>query len=91
MIFGLLFILAFIIGWLSHWFSRRWWLAVLVPTVLYLLNTLFDAQANWPLALLLGLPIVSVGGLLGAYVIETRSADASENEDLCTNNERGSE
>ncbi len=83
MIFGILFILAFLIGLAAYLFSERWPLSIAIPCVLFFLNLLSDSQANWGLNLIFGLPIVLVGGLLGAYVVVIyRGEDADEADSI---------
>ncbi len=80
MIFALLFILAFLLGLAVYLLTNRWVIAVLVPTGLFVVNTLLDteAKANWGMTFVFGLPIVFVAGLLGAYVVELRRFGGDE-------------
>ena len=96
MAFALLFIIAFLIGFLIYRFSGDWKISVLVPLGLFLATTLADHDARdaWAFSLIFGVPIVFFASLLGAYVVQLRNpdeedfgmspqnnADASENEE----------
>jgi len=81
MIFAILFILAFLIGLITYLLSNKWLIAVLLSMALFVFSTLADADAkeSWSFTLIFGLPIVFVGSLLGAYVVELRRGeDASD-------------
>ena len=80
MAFALLFILAFLIGLAIYSYNRQWIVAVLVPMALFLITTLADiaAQDAWAFSLVFGLPIVFFASLLGAYVVQIRSDDPSD-------------
>ena len=75
MIFGLLFILAFLAGVLIYFYARNWVPAVVVPMLLFLLSVLSDGAARdaWGITLVFGLPIVFVGSLLGTYIVQIRT------------------
>ena len=74
MIFAVFFVLAFLLGVLAYLLSNRWLVAVCVPMILYVLVFLFDDGFGLDsvTSLIFGLPIMFVGGLLGAYIVELR-------------------
>lgn len=78
--FALLFILAFLVGLVIYRLRANWVPAVVVPMLLFLVTTLLDTAAKdaWMFSLIFGLPIVFVGALLGAYVVQLRSPDHLE-------------
>jgi hypothetical protein len=80
MIFAILFIIAFLIGLLIYLYNRNWVLGVSIPMVLFTISTLADEEARgaWGFTLTFGLPLVFVASLLGAYVVELRSADPAD-------------
>ena len=82
MIFGLLFIIAFLAGLLIYRYSYNWVAAVLIPMGLFLVSTLSDYAARdaWAITLVFGLPIVFVGSLLGAYILQIRTIEPDETE-----------
>ncbi len=89
MIFAILFILAFLIGLITYLLSNKWLIAVLLSMALFIFSTLADADAkeSWSFTLVFGLPIVFVGSLLGAYVVELRRGEDesdidSDNDDV---------
>jgi len=82
MSFAILFIFSFIVGLLIYRINRQWIPAVVIPMVLFTLNTLADLAARdaWGFTLIFGLPIVFFGSLLGAYILQTRTADSTTEE-----------
>ena len=82
MSFAILFILAFFAGLLIYRINRQWIPAVVVPMLLFILNTLADQPAKdaWGFTLIFGLPIVFFGSLLGAYILQTRTTDITADE-----------
>ena len=80
MAFALLFIIAFLIGFVIYSYNRQWVIAVLVPMGLFLLTTVADVSAKdaWAFSLVFGLPIVFFASLLGAYVVQIRSDDPDD-------------
>ena len=80
MIFAILFILAFLVGLITYLLTDRWLIAVALSMGLFVISTLADTQAqeNWSFTLIFGLPIVFVGSLLGAYVVELRRYDEGD-------------
>lgn len=74
MIFAVLFVIAFIIGLFAYLLTGKWLTAALISMGLFALNTIVDAQAanEVGITLLLGLPVVFVASLFGAYVVELR-------------------
>ncbi len=75
MLFAILFVLAFLAGVVIYRFLWNWVPAVTVPMGLFTVTTLLDFSAReaWTFTLIFGLPIVFVGSLLGAYVVQTRN------------------
>ena len=80
MAFALLFIIAFLIGFLIYRFNGDWKISVLIPMGLFLLTTLADSSAKdaWAFSLIFGLPLVFFASLLGAYVVQIRNPDQEE-------------
>ena len=80
--FALLFIVAFLVGLGIYRVLSNWVPAVFVPMAIFTLSTLldFEAQQAWTFSLVFGLPIVFVGSLLGAYVVEIRQPDIEPDE-----------
>lgn len=74
MIFGILFIVAFLVGLAIYLFTNRWLLAVGIPSIAFVLITLLDtsAESRWQIVLVFGTPIMFFGSLLGTYVVELR-------------------
>ena len=77
MLFAMLFIIAFLVGLIVYHFTRDWKTAVVLPIVLFVLNTLTDQQASeaWSFTLIFGIPIVFFASLLGAYVVQIRTIE----------------
>jgi hypothetical protein len=78
--FAVLFILAFIVGWVIYRFTYQWLTAVMVPMMLFLLSTVTDhaAREAWAFTLIFGLPLVFFASLLGAYIVQIRNLDDDE-------------
>lgn len=76
MLFAILFIIAFLAGAAIYYFTRQWLFAVSLPMVLFTLNAVMDPGESGSLlfTLVFGLTIVFFAGLLGAYVVQTRTA-----------------
>ena len=74
MIFAILFVVAFVIGLVAYLVTGKWLTAALVSMCLFTLNTVSDSGAyeHVGITLLLGLPVVFVASLFGAYVVELR-------------------
>jgi hypothetical protein len=74
MIFALLFIFIFLVGFGIYAFSRSWRLATLVPSLLYIASVVTDRTegANIMMSIIFGLPIVFVAALLGCYIFVLR-------------------
>ena len=74
MIFAILFVVAFIIGLVAYLVTGKWLTAALISMGLFILNTVSDSSAyeHVGITLLLGLPVVFVASLFGAYVVELR-------------------
>jgi len=81
MIFAILFVVAFIIGLVAYLVTGKWLTAALISMGLFTLNTVSDSNAyeHVGITLLLGLPVVFVASLFGAYIVELRRGiDADE-------------
>ena len=80
--FAILFILAFLAGLAIYRFLSNWVPAVILPMALFTITTLLDfgAREAWMFTLLFGLPIVFMGSLLGAYVVQIRRPELEEIE-----------
>ena len=80
MIFAILFIVAFLFGFASYAFTRRWMVSVSLPTVLFVIATFWGESSDGAVAFTLtfGLPLVFFAGLLGAYVFQIRNQPAEE-------------
>lgn len=80
MIFALLFFLSFVVGWLIYFFSSRWLIAVGLPLALFILGSFGGglALSNLGMSLAFGIPIVFLGALFGAYIVQIRRFDESE-------------
>lgn len=78
--FAYLFIFSFIVGLVCYWFTKKWWLAsVIISIILMVLALMGGDNAQQQLFMLAwGLPIVFIAGLLGAYVIQLRNFDESD-------------
>jgi hypothetical protein len=75
MAFLVLFLLAAATSFGLHWLKGFWPLSISTPTVGFVGCLLFDAYVSpyrggiasmWPIAVLLGSPVVLIGGLCGA-------------------------
>ena len=86
--FAILFIVSFLVGLGIYRISRKWVRAVLLPMGVFAVTTLLDvnAQNAWTFSLVFGLPIVFVGSLLGAYVVEIRRPE-EDLDDVLTETE----
>jgi len=82
MLFALLFVISFLAGLCIYWYTRQWIVAVLIPMLLFLIDTLMDKSAidAWMFTLIFGLPIVLFGSLLGAYIIQIKHFDIVEDD-----------
>jgi len=91
MIFGLLFIMAFIVGLVVYLLTNKWLVAVGFSTALFVANAVSDgvAQDSLGITLVFGLPIIFVASLLGAYVVELRRGDDSEEKEQGIHQEQG--
>jgi uncharacterized membrane protein YjjP (DUF1212 family) len=83
MIFGILFILAFLLGLVVYLFSNQWWYSVGIATALFVATTLADTQASqqWGITFIFGIPIVFVASLLGAYIVEWRRGYTTDSDE----------
>lgn len=72
MIFAILFVITFLIGAGAYHFTSRWWVGVVITSVIFVADVLLDQAAReyWLISLIFGLPIVFAASLLGAYVVE---------------------
>lgn len=75
MAFLILFAMAAAASFGLHWLKGLWPLSILIPTVGFVGCILFDAYvlpyrgggaSMWPIAVLVGSPVVLIGGLCGA-------------------------
>lgn len=84
MLFAILFIVAFLAGVIIYYFSRQWLIAVAIPMGLFALNAVVDSNDSSSLifTLVFGLTIVFFASLLGAYVVQTRTAEKQVADDL---------
>lgn len=57
---------------------------MLIPMALFLVSTLADhaAKEAWAFTLIFGLPIVFFASLLGAYVVQIRSVEPEQIEQI---------
>lgn len=78
--FAILFILAFLIGLAIYGATSNWLVCVAVPIVLFVLSTVADqgAREAWAFSLIFGVPIVFFASLLGAYVVQLRVGEVTE-------------
>ncbi len=76
MIFALLFFFSFVVGLLAYLFTNKWWLGgVLCTGLLLLVVTLGLSGASLRgVAVYFGIPIVFLGSLFGAYIVQLRQA-----------------
>lgn len=90
MIFAVLFVISFVIGLFAYMLTGKWLTAAIISMSIFALNTAADSQGlqEVGITLLLGLPVVFVASLFGAYVIELRRG---LNEVEEPNEEQGSE
>jgi len=84
MIFALLFIIAFLVGLAGYLLTSKWLSAALISMGLFVLNAISDTSGNRQIAitLILGLPVVFVASLLGAYVVELRRGIDDDESDI---------
>lgn len=82
--FAILFIICFLVGFGLYTYLNNWIPAVVIPMLLFVITTVADTAAReaWMFTLLFGLPLVFFASLLGAYVVQIRSADHLEDEQL---------
>lgn len=80
MVFAILFILAFLIGAAIYYVNRQWVVAVVIPMLLFVINSVLDPGSSGGLlfTLVFGLTIVFFASLLGCYIVQTRTAIAEE-------------
>lgn len=80
MIFAILFIIAFLFGFVSFALTREWIIAVSVPTVLFVISTFVgdSAPGARTFTLTFGVPLVFAAGLLGAYIYQIRNLEVEE-------------
>lgn len=83
MIFAILFFAAFVIGLLAFVLSNKWWLGGLLCAsgliAFALVN--FSESSLQGVTLYFGIPIVFLGSLFGAYIVQLRRAP-EESEDI---------
>jgi hypothetical protein len=80
LIFAILFIIAFLFGFVSFALTREWIIAVSIPTVLFIISTLVGESAPGAktFTLTFGVPLVFVAGLLGAYIYQIRNLEVDD-------------
>lgn len=81
MIFAIIFVAAFVIGLISFVMTDKWWWGFVVATVVLIVLAVFDGQAIdgqaaalHGVTLYFGVPIVFLGNLFGAYIVQLRRA-----------------
>ena len=74
MVFAILFAIAFFIGLFVYKLTGKWLSAIAISSALFILNTITDTQSSDKIifTLVLGLPVVFVASLCGAYVVQLR-------------------
>ena len=74
MIFAILFVIVFLIGFAGYALTKQWIVSVSVPIVLFLMGVFREDSEPGILifTIAFGLPLVFFAGLLGAYVFQTR-------------------
>lgn len=80
MVFGLLFVLSFIVGFGIYASTRNWRLATVVPSLIYVGSVVADRSegANLMMSFIFGLPIVFVAALLGCFIFVQRFVDSPD-------------
>ena len=76
MIFAILFFLSFVIGLVCYLVSDRWWLGGVICTTIGgigIVGGLLPASMQG-LAIYFGIPIIFLGSLFGAYIVQLRRA-----------------
>jgi len=91
-IFAILFIVAFLFGFVSYAITKQWIISVSFPTVLFIIGVFWGESADGAIAftLTLGLPLVFVAGLLGAYIFQIRNSPPEDLIDQANDSEKGS-
>ncbi len=76
MIFAVIFFVAFAIGLVCFVVSDKWWWGFVVSTILFMVLALSGTQAPalQGVTLFFGIPIVFLGSLFGAYIVQLRRA-----------------
>lgn len=76
MIFALLFFFSFVIGLAAYIASDRWWLGGAIGTVLLVIVAAAGLSGghSYGMAIYFGIPIVFLGSLFGAYIVQLRRA-----------------
>lgn len=80
MIFALLFFFSFVVGLVAYLCTNKWWLGGVLCAALLLLVAILGL-ADAPLravALYFGIPIVFLGSLFGAYIVQLRRTPEPE-------------
>ena len=82
MIFAVLFVVSFIFGLVCYVTSNRWWLGGAIATVLLLLISVTGLATGGPrgMAIYFGVPIIFLGSLFGAYIVQLRRAPELDEE-----------
>ena len=89
MIFALLFFASFVAGLIVFIISGRWWLGGLIMACLLVVVAFFGfpGPSLRGVALYFGIPIVFLGSLFGAYIVQLRRAPELEQIDETTGDE----
>ena len=82
MIFAVLFFVSFVIGLACYVATNRWWFGGLACSLLLVMMLIFGAISPEMrgLALYFGIPIIFLGSLFGAYIVQLRRAPDLEEE-----------
>ena len=83
MIFAILFFLSFVIGLITFLGTDRWWIGGVACSLILIMISVFGLISPdlRGVALYFGIPIVFLGCLFGAYVVQLRRApDLNESD-----------
>lgn len=74
MIFALLFFFSFVVGLVAYLISEKWWLGGVLCSVLLIVFSIsiLNTESLRGLAVYFGVPIVFLGSLFGAYIVQLR-------------------
>jgi len=97
MIFAILFFIAFVVGVIAYLVSNRWWAGGVIMVLLLLVFSITGLEQA-PLrgmAVYFGIPIIFLGSLFGAYIVQLRRApelgDTANSADAEGRSQDGSE